>query len=584
MPVSLVEGNSLLALDIGSVTTRAAYFDVVEGQYRFIGLGQSPTTLEAPARNIAFGVQAAIEALQTAIGRQLVDENGQLVLPSQPNGTGVDSLCATVSAGEVLKTVLVGLLPDVSLKSVESLALSADTQIVDSIGMNDTRAMNEQLDAVLKSKPDLVLIAGGTDGGATQSIQKILELVGLASYLMPEERRPSLLFAGNKKMSQQVRASMKSLVANVTIAPNVRPIAELEDLGPAQRELANLIIGLRQKQMPELEDLRSLAGSAVLPAAYNQSRMVRFLSRYFDSGRGVLSVDIGASSLSMAIAFGDELYGSVFAQYGLGEPLAGLLSHTSLDELTRWLPLNLPNETVRDYIYQKSLYPAYVPVTTEELVIEHTIVRHILQLASRTAVSRLPARYRSRTGLLPAMQPILASGAVLTEAPTLGQKLLMLLDGLQPAGITTLAMDQNNVLAMLGAIAEQNSLLPVQVIDSGALAYLATVIAPVINNITYGTPIVRAKLIRSDGSESETEVKMGAFQVLPLESGQTARLQLRPLLRADVGLGPGRAGEVEVIGSAIGVVIDARGRPIRLPTEPERRKELLTLWKNRMGG
>jgi ribulose kinase len=109
MPVSLVEGNSLLALDIGSVTTRAAYFDVVEGQYRFIGLGQSPTTLEAPARNIAFGVQAAIEALQTAIGRQLVDENGQLVLPSQPNGTGVDSLCATVSAGEVLKTVLVGL-------------------------------------------------------------------------------------------------------------------------------------------------------------------------------------------------------------------------------------------------------------------------------------------------------------------------------------------------------------------------------------------------------------------------------------------------------------------------------------------
>jgi hypothetical protein len=136
---------------------------------------------------------------------------------------------------------------------------------------------------------------------------------------------------------------------------------------------------------------------------------------------------------------------------------------------------------------------------------------------------------------------------------------------------------------MLGAVAEQNSLLPVHVIDSGALAYLATVIAPVINNVNYGTPIVRAKIIRSDGSQNETEVKMGALQVLPLESGQTARLQLRPLQRADVGLGPGRAGEVEVIGSALGVVIDARGRPIRLPTEAERRRELLTLWKNKMG-
>jgi hypothetical protein len=33
MPASLIEGNSLLAVDIGTVTTRAAYFDVVEGRY-----------------------------------------------------------------------------------------------------------------------------------------------------------------------------------------------------------------------------------------------------------------------------------------------------------------------------------------------------------------------------------------------------------------------------------------------------------------------------------------------------------------------------------------------------------------------
>jgi len=218
------------------------------------------------------------------------------------------------------------------------------------------------------------------------------------------------------------------------------------------------------------------------------------------------------------------------------------------------------------------------------LALEQAIVRHLLQLASRAAVAQLPAKYRPRSGLLPSVQPILASGASLTEAAALGQKLLMLLDGLQPVGITTLAMDQNNLLSMLGAIAEQNSLLPVQVIDSGVLAYLATVIAPVINNVNYGTPIVRAKLIRSDGTESETEVKMGALQILPLESGQTARLQLRPLLRADVGLGPGRAGEVDVIGSSLGVVIDARGRPIRLPVEADRRRELLNLWQNRMGG
>lgn len=583
MPVSLVESNSLLAIDIGSVNTRAAYFDVVEGQYRFIGMGQALTSLAPPAKNIALGIQSAIESLQQVIGKPLIDNNGGLIVPSQAEGFGVDSLCATVSAGDTVRTLLVGLLPDVSLKSVESLALSAGTQIVDAISINDTRSLNEQLDAFLKAKPDLVLVAGGTDGGATLSIQKMLELVGLASYLLPEERRPALLFAGNQKISQQVRASLRNLVSEVKIAPNVRPLADAEDLVPAQRELADLMIGLRQRQMPELEDLRSLSGSTVLPSVYNQGRMVRFLSRYFDTGRGVLSVDLGASALKMALAFGDELYSYVFSQYGMGEPLSGLAVHTDFDELLRWLPLALPGDVVRDYVYQKSLYPAFIPTSSEELAIEQTIARHLLQNASYQAVSKLPLRHRSRSGLLPAVQPILAGGAVLTEAPALGQKLLMLLDGLQPAGITTLAMDQNNLLGMLGAVAEQNSLLPVHVIDSGALAYLATVIAPVINNVNYGTPIVRAKIIRSDGSQNETEVKMGALQVLPLESGQTARLQLRPLQRADVGLGPGRAGEVEVIGSALGVVIDARGRPIRLPTEAERRRELLTLWKNKMG-
>ncbi len=584
MPVSLVEGNSLLALDIGSVTTRAAYFDVVEGQYRFIGMGQAPTTLAAPTRNIAYGVQAAIESLQKLIGKPLIDADARLILPSQPDGIGVDSICATVSAGDVVKTVLLGLLPEVSLKSIENLAMSTYTRVVDTIGINDTRNINEQLDAIFTQTPDLVLVAGGTDSGATAAIQKELELIGLASYLLPEAQRPAMLFAGNEKMQQQVRSSMKNLVSGLALAPNVRPQADFEDLGPAQRQLANIIIELRQRQMPELKELRSLSGGAVLPAIYNQGRMVRFLSRYFDTGRGVLSVDMGAASLSTAMAFGDELFTTVYTQYGLGEPLAGLLNQTNLDELARWFSLNLPSEALRDYIYQKSLYPAYIPANAEELSMEQTLVRHMLQSAMRASIAKLPARYRSKTGLLPAMQPILASGAVLTDAPTLGQKLLMLLDGLQPVGITTLAMDQNNLLAILGAASAQNSLLPVQVIDSGVLAYLATVISPVVQNVSYGTPIVRAKLIRNDGSENETEVKMGAFQVLPLESGQTARLQLRPLLRADVGLGPGRAGEVDVTGSALGIVLDARGRPIRLPSDSARRKELLNLWQSRMGG
>jgi hypothetical protein len=583
MPTSLVEGNSLLAVDIGSVNTRAAFFDVVEGRYRFIGMGQAATTYMAPNHNIAYGVQHAIQNLQNIIGKMLIDQDGRLIIPSQPDGIGVDNFAATISAGPAVKTVVVGLLPDVSLKSIQNLAQTTYTRVVDAIGLNDTRPQDEQVSAILRYGPELFLVAGGTNGGATQSIQKILELIGLSSYLLPEGKRPSLLFAGNQAMAGEVRRSLKGLLSAVTVAPNVRPLPELEDLAPAQRELANLFLHVREKQMPELEEIRMLAGGTILPSAYAQGRMVRFLARYFDSGRGIFSVDLGASSLSAAVSFGGDLHLGVFPQFGIGEPLSGLLKHTNLDDIYRWLPLNVPQGLLREYMYQKSIYPAAIPATLEERHLEQTLVRHLLQLAVRAMLAKFPREYRSKAGLLPAMEPILASGAALTGAATLGQRLLMLLDGLQPVGITTIAIDQNNLLSMLGAAAEQNSLLPIQVIDSGALARLSTVISPV-STVNYGTPIVRAKLIHENGEENETEVKMGNLQILPLESGRTARLELRPLQRADVGLGPGRAIEIEVGGSSLGVVIDARGRPIRLPAEHEKRRDLLGRWQDRMGG
>jgi hypothetical protein len=582
MPASLIDGNSLLAVDVGSVTTRAAYFDVVEGQYRFIGMGHCPTTNYGAMRNLVLGVQLAVENLQSLTGKQLMDDEGRLLIPSQPDGSGVDGMVTTLSVGAPLKTLVVGLLPEVSLKSVEKLAQASYTRVVDSISLNDPRRLDEQVNAIIRHSPDLVLIAGGVDGGASKSINNLIETIGLSAYLLPDGQRPAMLYTGNRALAGSIQTALSKIASELVVCPNVRPALEVEDLGPAQRELAKLATNIRQRQMPEIEELRTLSGGVILPSAYAQGRMVRFLS--IDGGnKYVLSVDVGASAVSMAAAFGEHLHLNVFPEFGLGEPLAGLLKHTTLDAIARWLPIEMPVETVRDYLYQKSLYPQCVPATREELFIEQAIARQNLLLSTQTMVQRLPARYRRQAGLLPSFELIVAGGAVLTDAPSLGQKLLMLLDGLQPAGITTLILDQNNLLAMLGAAVEVNSLLPVQVMDAGALAYLATVISPV-SDSAYGTPIVRAKLIREDGTAMTSEVNMGNLQILPLDSGQTARLELRPLRNADVGLGPGRAGAVDVVGSSLGVVIDARGRPLRLPSSAGERARLLKKWLKTVGG
>lgn len=81
------------------------------------------------------------------------------------------------------------------------------------------------------------------------------------------------------------------------------------------------------------------------------------------------------------------------------------------------------------------------------------------------------------------------------------------------------------------------------------------------------------------------EIKQGTLDVLPLAAGRSARLNLIPLHRAEVGMGgPGRGGSLKVTGGALGVVIDARGRPLRLPSDPGRRGELYKRWLWMLGG
>jgi hypothetical protein len=161
--------------------------------------------------------------------------------------------------------------------------------------------------------------------------------------------------------------------------------------------------------------------------------------------------------------------------------------------------------------------------------------------------------------------------------------MLLLLDALQPVGITSIILDQNNLLPLLGAAAEFNQLMPVQVLESGAFLSLGTIVS-VISAASYGLPVLRARLTYEDGSEANAEVKFGGLEILPLALGQTARLTLQPMQRSDIGNGPGRNATLEVAGGVMGVVIDARGRPLALPEDPVRRRELIKKWLWSVGG
>jgi hypothetical protein len=584
MASSLIDGNSILAVDVGAANTRAVMFDVVEGEYRFVASGTAPSTAEAPFKDVSEGVRNAIFNLQVVLGKSLLNASRDLITPSQPNGSGVDALVVTISAGPTIRVVLAGLLKDVSLESARRLTESTYAQIVEIIGLSDRRKPEQQIDGILRARPDLIVITGGTDGGASRSIHKLLEPIGLASFILPSEKVPAVLFAGNEKISEEIKTLVGAFAPSLHISPNVRPSLETEDLEPAQRELARMVVNIRKRQIKGVDLLDMWSGGHILPTAYATGRMVRFLAKVYSADKGILSVDLGASAATISAGFKSKFTLSVYPQFGLGENLAGLLNHTSLEDILRWSPLDISEGVLRDYLYQKSLYPSTIAATKEDLVMSQAVTRQALYLAMQSARRDFPRdAVNIKPTLAPLFDPILAGGGALSDASRPGQSLLLLLDSLQPVGVTTVILDQNNLLPLLGAAAAQNNILPVQVIESGAFLSIGTVVVPVVL-ANYGTPILRATLTYENGAEARVDLKYGSLETLPLSSGETGKLTIQCMRGADVGFGPNRGGTISVSGGALGVVFDGRGRPLNLPTDAVRRRELIKKWTWTLGG
>ncbi len=183
----------------------------------------------------------------------------------------------------------------------------------------------------------------------------------------------------------------------------------------------------------------------------------------------------------------------------------------------------------------------------------------------------------------PGFEPIIISGTTLTAAPSLAQSLLMILDGLQPVGLTTIVLDQNHLLPVLGAAGQLLPNLPVEVLETGALLNLCTVLAPV-SKKRPGSMIMNIHIMTEDQQEIDMEVQQGSLTVIPLSQGETAHLFIDTPEMDQSGLSSGQTGGFKVTAGALGIVIDARGRPVRTPGEILSRQELLNQWLTILGG
>lgn len=581
----------ILATDCGSTTTKAILMQKLGEEYRQTHRGEAPTTVEAPFEDVTRGVLNAIQEVEELSGRKILD--GERIITPANGETGVDIYISTSSAGGGLQIMVAGVVKSMSAESAQRCALGAGAIVMDTLASNDGRPSYEKIERIRHLRPDMILLAGGTDGGT------IPHVVEIAEYMAAADPRPRLgigyqlpvIYAGNKEARPQVQAILGEKTA-LSIADNIRPVLEQENLMPARHKIHDLFLEHVMAQAPGYKKLISWAGAPIIPTPAAVGMIIETVARR--EGINVIGVDIGGATTDVFSVFQGIFNRTVSANLGMSYSVANVVAEAGLDNIRRWLPFAFDEQTLRNQIKNKMIRPTTIPQTINALQVEQAIAREALRLAleqhkqlavglkgvqQERSVSDAFEQSASGQSLIDmfTLDLIIGSGGILSHAPRRVQAMLMMVDAYAPLGVTRLAVDSIFMMPHLGVLSTVHEQAATEVFAKDCLIPLGTCVAPK-GTGTHGAPCFSYRLLFPDERLQEGSIHVGELLLVPLASGQGAHLEVTPTKGFDFGAGNGKKMTSAVSGGVVGVMLDGRGRPILTAQEETTRVRQLQDW------
>ena len=395
-------------------------------------------------------------------------------------------------------------------------------------------------------------------------IQAVAELL---AHGTPGPSRPIPIVAGD------VRAALDAVTQALgpILPPGTVPARNgyqlVESVNTLQRQRAEAALhrdGIRPLPLnPEV-------ATATLPAAAISTTAIgsRLLARRYQLDAYVLDISTGHGAVYAAAA--DESTQHVRVDLGGRLGPATILRESGAEAVLRWLPTDVPVARLEELAMLRLTAPNCPATTWEELLIEHSFLReqvHLLALDAQRYVGDGPGAVDRPMDLL------IAGGSVLGQTPRMMQALLILLDALQPEGLTYVAVDRAGGLSVLGMLGSTPEAPVAQLLERDAVLNAGLVVAPV-GRGRAGQTAITVEVAYAERSPVVTAVPYGSLAVVPLLPGERAALTLWPEQGLDIGVGVGNAAtpRFEIEGGAVGVIVDARGRPLELPTDEDRRQ------------
>mgnify|MGYP003969532299 FL=1 len=590
--------NSILATDCGSTTTKAILIENIEGEYRLTVRGEAPTTVEAPFEDVTKGVLNAVMEVEELAGRKLLD--GDNIMSPQKDGVGVDIYISTSSAGGGLQMMVAGAVKSMTGESAERAALSAGSIVMDVIASNDGRLPHEKIKRIRQLRPDMILLAGGTDGGTVSHVVELAEILRAANPKprLGQNYKLPVIYAGNTKAQKQIQEVLGDIV-DLDMVENIRPTLEGENLGPSRDKVHDLFMEHVMAQAPGYKKLMSWTDAPIMPTPGAVGSLIEMIAKEQDIS--VVGVDIGGATTDIFSVFSGKFNRTVSANLGMSYSVCNVLAEAGLDNVLRWVPLDIDRKELTNRIGNKMIRPTTVPQSLEELIIEQAIAREALRLSfeqhkafavalkgvqTTRTISDAFEQSGSGQSLVNMMELdlLVGSGGVLSHAPRRAQSARMMIDAFQPEGITQLAVDSIFMMPQLGVLAniDKESLskearkAALEVFHKDCLIRLGTCIAPVGKKKSKAL-ILTADLTFTDGKSKSIQLREGDFIQMDAPH-EPIKAKLTPAKKMDIGGGVGEIIQTEIYGGVTGLVFDGRGRPLDIPTDQGKRLELLRKW------
>jgi uncharacterized protein (TIGR01319 family) len=287
--------NAYLLIDFGSTYTKLTAVDIDSEEV--LATAKDVTTIES---DIMIGFNKANDNLMKLLEGKEVNFIKRL---------------ACSSAGGGLKMVAIGLVPELTAEAAKRAALGAGARVLKVYSYELT---SREIQEIKNSNLDIILLAGGTDGGNKKCILHNARMLAEGGVKLP------IVVAGNKVVNDDIDEIFKESGIYYSITENVMPKLNELNVEPAREEIRKIFMEkiIEAKGLKNAEDY---VNGILMPTPAAVLKAARVLGDGSDKEEGIgdlVIIDIGGATTDVhSIGSGEPTKPGVTVR-GLEEPFA----------------------------------------------------------------------------------------------------------------------------------------------------------------------------------------------------------------------------------------------------------------------